>query len=82
MTVFQSGGLVDDINGRVLYRRRRTCTNIHCEFYLIAREAFEFAAPLTSDMQIVSPYLSTLSRIKLPRRTAPLPELPSHPNEL
>lgn len=75
MIVFQSGGLVNDINGRVLYRRRRTCTNTRCELYLIDREALEFAVPLTPDMGIVSPYLNNLRRLNLPRRTAPPPDL-------
>lgn len=82
MIVFQSGALVDDANGRVLYRRFRVCANTACKFYLIRRTTLEVVTPLAPQVRVVSPDLDNLKRLGLPRRTAPLPELPSHPNEL
>jgi len=77
MISFQGGTLVDDPNGRVLYSRRRICTNTRCEFYLIDRETLEVAVPLTATPKVVSPYLYNLRRYKLPRRMTPPPEIPS-----
>lgn len=79
--VIPTGQLLDDANGRVLYRRFRVCTNTACEFYLIRRETLEVAVPLTPNVFIVSPQLNNLGHLRLPPRTTPPPDLAPHPSE-
>lgn len=63
-----------DSTGRNVFVRYRVCVTPECEMYLLRQETLEIIAPTGGQYRVLTPDHTSVQRLGLPPRSAPLPD--------